>query len=354
MTNDKAKCITEQKRIAYLDNLRVMASFAVVMIHVSAQNWYSQDVSAFAWKVFNVYDSLSRWAVPIFVMISGALMLEKEYSLNKLYTNKILRLLTAYCFWCVVYALIDGGSARAVFLNIAKGKYHLWFIPLIMGLYISVPFIKKIVAERKIMEYFLAVAVIFSFLIPFTLKVLSDFGGSAAGEWMNALTDTYSDMYAAFDNGYIAYFVAGYYLNTVSMRRSNRIAIYILGALGTVLTIFLSLYISAETGKPVVDYYEYLNLNVFVQSVAVFVFFKYSRILSKTPGMLRSKLSEYSFCIYVVHLLVMERLDKVFNINTLTCNPVLSVPALTIVVFILTSVISALIKQIPVLKNYIA
>ena len=56
----------------------------------------------------------------------------------------------------------------------------------------------------------------------------------------------------------------------------------------------------------------------------------------------------------MVHLLVMEQLDKMFDINTLICNPVLSVPILTVAVFILASLISALIKQIPILKNYIA
>ena len=86
----------ERKRIAYLDSLRVVAILAVIMIHVAAQNWYSQDVNSAAWKAFNFYDSISRWSVPAFVMISGALMLDKDISIKKLYTQKIPRLLIAF------------------------------------------------------------------------------------------------------------------------------------------------------------------------------------------------------------------------------------------------------------------
>ena len=53
-------------RIHYLDCLRVVAIISVIIIHVSAQNWYTTDVSSFAWQFFNLTDSLVRWAVPLF------------------------------------------------------------------------------------------------------------------------------------------------------------------------------------------------------------------------------------------------------------------------------------------------
>lgn len=63
-------------RIYYLDCLRVVAIISVIIIYVSAQNWYTTDVSSFAWQFFNLTDSLVRWAVPLFVMISGVVVLE--------------------------------------------------------------------------------------------------------------------------------------------------------------------------------------------------------------------------------------------------------------------------------------
>ena len=68
----------EKSRVFYYDYLRIVAIFAVVIIHVSSQNWYVTDVNTIAWSAFNFYDSIARWGVPIFLMISGALILKKD------------------------------------------------------------------------------------------------------------------------------------------------------------------------------------------------------------------------------------------------------------------------------------
>lgn len=76
--------ITERKN--YLDVLRVIAIAAVIMIHVSASfvNFYNSSLD---FALGNIFDSISRLAVPIFLMISGALMLneEKEFNCKKGY-----------------------------------------------------------------------------------------------------------------------------------------------------------------------------------------------------------------------------------------------------------------------------
>ena len=54
------------KRKVYCDYLRLIATFAVVFIHVAASNWSNVDVNGIQWQVFNIYDSLVRWGVPNF------------------------------------------------------------------------------------------------------------------------------------------------------------------------------------------------------------------------------------------------------------------------------------------------
>ena len=65
-------------RILYFDFLRIFATLAVMVLHVAAQNWYGTSVPSFEWQTFNFFDSIVRWGVPIFVMISGALFLNKR------------------------------------------------------------------------------------------------------------------------------------------------------------------------------------------------------------------------------------------------------------------------------------
>lgn len=343
----------ERKRIAYLDHLRVVAIFAVIVIHVAAQNWYSQDVNTDAWKVFHFYDSISRWAVPVFVMISGALMLEKDISLKKLYTEKIPHFLIVFLFWSLIYALISGGSFKTVLINVIRGKSHLWFIYLIVGLYICIPIMKKIVEDQRIAVYFLAASLVLSFMIPFFLQIMMDFGGETSKTWAKALTDVYRDMNITITGGYAAYYVAGCYLNRTKISRPFRMAIYAMGILGTILTFFLTLHISIKQGAPVASYYEYLNLNIYMQSAAVFVWFKYNAPSAEKINVLAGKLGACSFGIYVVHLMVLEALEKRLGLSTVSFEPVLAVPVISAVVFVISSVISAVIRKIPLLKTYI-
>ena len=92
-------------RIAYLDLLRVLATLAVIYIHVNADGLLVMD-SQYDWYVAMVGGSLVRWAVPVFVMISGALYLnpQKSITTETVLKRKIPRLLLAYVAWWVIYA----------------------------------------------------------------------------------------------------------------------------------------------------------------------------------------------------------------------------------------------------------
>ena len=69
--------------VFYLDFLRVLSMFAVIILHVAAQNFEKVTIGSFAWNVFNITDSLVRWSVPILIMISGVFFLDKASELIK-------------------------------------------------------------------------------------------------------------------------------------------------------------------------------------------------------------------------------------------------------------------------------
>ena len=71
----------KQNYIEYFDLIRLFSSFGVILIHVSAQKWYSTFPGQYKWEVLNFYHSISRWSVPEFFMISGALFLNKSSSI---------------------------------------------------------------------------------------------------------------------------------------------------------------------------------------------------------------------------------------------------------------------------------
>lgn len=338
----------KKDRIIFLDILRILATIAVIFIHVAAQNWSDTDPTSYEWNVFNVYDSITRWAVPVFVMISGALFLDnsKKIDIKRLYKNNILRIITALVFWSCLYAIIEFILKKENFVelikNIINGHYHLWFLYMIVGLYIIVPILRKITENQRVTEYFLALSLIFTFIIPSLLEI-----------------PIFSDLVKIRDNigfyltlGYSSYFVLGYWLSQKKFQLKTKKIIYFFSVLGFIITILGSTIISKYKMQPFGLYNEFLP-NVLLESIGVFIFIKNFALKNKFKYENKIyKLSKYSFGIYLVHVLIIGILKKA-GINTLMINPIISVPVIAIIVFIISLIISMVMNNIPILKKYI-
>ena len=99
--------LLQNNRILYPDILRILSVFAVMMIHVSASGFYTNPVQSFTWQVVNFYECMVRWAVPVFVMVSGMFFLnpQKEITLSKLYRKNIFRIVMALITWAYFICL---------------------------------------------------------------------------------------------------------------------------------------------------------------------------------------------------------------------------------------------------------
>jgi surface polysaccharide O-acyltransferase-like enzyme len=129
-----------KERLLYADFLRIIATFAVMFLHIAANQWYSTDINSFEWQVFNIYDSLVRFCVPVFVMLSGMFFLEpgKQIPIKKIYTKYILRIVTAFILWSAAYVIfnnfimnkniINDKTVNSMLAQFLEGNYHLWFL----------------------------------------------------------------------------------------------------------------------------------------------------------------------------------------------------------------------------------
>lgn len=338
-----------RERIVYLDVLRVICSFFVIILHVASQNWSSTDVHSFAWDVFNFYESLTRFTVPVFVMISGSLFLNNriDIGIKKLYKKNVLRLMIVYLGWGFIYAAyLHIGSWNGIknfVIDVINGYYHMWFIPMLIGLYVLVPVLRKITADQKVMKYFIIISVFWGFMVPVALKfpIISKFDYF------------YNNMNMYFQLGYVLFFVLGSYLLE---RDFGRLTKYIVvgGILGVALTWIISKIMSVRAGSAV-GYYGNDTIPVLLSSIAVFVGVKHicsKRFITDKWKQRIYNCAAYSLGIYLVHPLWVLILKNA-GINTLICNPVLSVPMISIIVFILSTITIWIIKRIPVLKQLV-
>ena len=175
-----------KQRIVYFDYLRVVAAIAVVLAHVAGFYWSDFGGRSLNWNILNIYITMIRWTVPIFVMLSGSLFLSKELNIKQLYEKNILRMAVAYLAWSLFYTLVFPlynwifhqeplPSLGSVILDTLSGSYHMWFIPMIIGLYMCAPVIRKIVLDRKVAKYFLTLTLVFAFAIPQAIDLCRDF-----------------------------------------------------------------------------------------------------------------------------------------------------------------------------------
>lgn len=338
------------ERKTYLDYLRVLSSVFIVLIHVSAQNWSSTAPDSFEWQVFNFFDALSRWAVPSFIMISGALMLGRDIPVRQIYSKYVVRMAVAFIFWSTVYMLALGKEK----ITLITGHYHMWFVLMISGLYICLPLFERIVRDKKALRYYLIISFAAGITLPWLKQIANDFFGmTALARISNALYDNVKAMRLDFIIGCQFYFMLGYYLDTTELGKKQRCAIYILGLLGAMFTVIASSYISIKLGSAKENYYNVFSVNVFFVAVAVFTAFKYMRFPHERLNRLFIKLGKDSFGTYLVHILILNTVGQRFGINTLSFSPVISVLSITAVVCVVSYAISAIANRIPVLNKYI-
>ncbi len=94
----------------WLNDMRFLAAIAIIVVHIS-QPYFNQESTEYppSWWIANLYLSASMWGVPVFVMISGALLLspEREYpSLSDFYKRRLNRLFLPIFFWTLVYLVL--------------------------------------------------------------------------------------------------------------------------------------------------------------------------------------------------------------------------------------------------------
>ena len=347
----------------HLDYLRVFASVAIILLHIAAQNMNYVEVAGTEWNIYNFCNSASRWGVPVFVMVSGALFLPREIPTKTLYKKYILRMAIAYVVWSAFYAIVDpignmifkeGYSTSFVEIigNFISGAVHLWFLPLIIGLYMCIPLIKPLTKNDNLIKYFLVLSFVFCFIKTQSELVTAYLLKGNAQLIFENINILFKNFNVNITFGFAAYFILGFYLNKTDINKNHRLIIYILGVIGFMLTVLLNLLASKNAGNSTEAFYSATSVNVLLMSVAVFVWFKYNAKGTKKLNNIILKLSKYSFGAFLVHIFIIQVLNA-FSIQSTSFHPILSVPAITLFTIIVSYSISSILNKIPVIKKYI-
>lgn len=342
------------KRNMSFDHIRIFACFSVVLLHVSAWFWYNRPLLSADWIIADAYNVLTRAGVPLFVMISGALFLnpDKETDIGRLWKKHILRLFVIYLLWMTIYAIRtflqfpqEEQTIKAFVKLLLNGHYHLWFIPMLIGIYAMIPFLRAWTQNATISEFR------YFFLLFFLFQIVRTSLRSFI-ENPEALTFIDNFRWEQICN-YIGYFVLGYYLTYVGIsEKANRILWFSLPIcyLGNLLVSMLQ-NLHAVQAKS--EFFDSFGIFTFFIVIAIFQFFT-TRKAAATENRPSSKLvleiSKSTLGVYLMHLIIMESM----LLRPLYSLPViLAIPLITICTFAISLIAATILRKLPMIGSFL-
>ncbi len=325
--------IGKQTHIVWLDVVRTVAMLMVIGVHCIDPFYISPTLGAIPEYKFwaSVYGSLFRPSVPIFVMMTGLLLLPvREQSLGVFYKKRIFRVLFPFLIWSVLYNMfpwftgvlglpkeiigdffcyVQGNESQALSdalkdvamipFNFSFKENHMWYIYLLIGLYLYMPFFSAWVekAKRSTEQVFLGIWFI-SLFLPYMSAYISHYlYGEATWNQFGLF------YYFAGFNGYL---LLGHYLkqgNDWSIGKTLAICMTLF-AVGYAITYS---GFSAAAANPTATetdmelFFTFCSPNVAIMTIAVFLLLQKVRVHHPAVIRLLANVTKYGFGIYIVH-----------------------------------------------------
>ena len=323
----------KNQHIVWLDVVRFIAMFTVVCCHCTDPfNFYPGTAPNIGeiklWGA--IYGSVLRPCVPLFVMITGALLLPVRGDASTFYKKRIPRVFYPFLIWSVLYNLfpwITGllGLNPQIILdffpyageevmqqsfsvsleyilmipfNFSILAVHMWYIYLLIGLYLYLPVFSAWVekaSERAKLMFLLAWGV--TLLLPYYYQFVSNY------LWGTCSWNSFGMLYAFA--GFNGYLLLGHYLKNLEWSLKKTLAIGIpMFAAGYAVTFLGFRHITAlpeYTDEMLELFFTYCSLNVVMMTIPVFMLAKKVKVNSERMKKALANLTVCGFGIYMIH-----------------------------------------------------
>ena len=333
----------------------------VLMYHASTEPYNAQLLDStqyfVLWWSQTIYQSFVILGVPLFVMLSGVLLLQPSKTnepIRVFLKKRLSRIGLAFLFWSAIYFAWSYYvnhqtlTVNSVFQSLLNGGayFQFWFIYLIMGLYLITPILRIFVAHanRSLLRYLLILWFIAASLLPL----------------FHLITSFEVDKNLFLLSGWIGYFILGLYLMGTMPKTKTLKRLF---AAGVILTI-LGSWLMAYPFHSLDQYYFFaftLSANVILSSVALF-----SLLIKHPPNWpgnshprfsrLIHAISANTLPIFFLHIIVLEALNKGllgFRISLMDISPIVEIPIVAVVALFICLGLILVMKKIPVLNKLI-
>ncbi|MGD8118661.1 acyltransferase [Vibrio sp. TRT 29B02] len=290
-----------RERVHFFDLLRCVAAVAVIAIHVLAPYRYELGLIPFnQWATAVGVNSVTRWAVPVFILITGALMLSDKRPFDfKYYVKRRLgKVLLPFIVWSLFYAFLAGWSLNGFDSQQTQSLlenslthatyYHLGFFYYFIPLYFVIPFFQFVIRQYGESSLYAYVAI----WLGTTLLYLTGIDGV----WSNQMW-----LYSGYlPLGYLLY-------QRVPLSKEYVMIFAVLGAIALFVTGFMVITNSVVAEEYTVGrWLSYKTLNVVIAASMVFMLCRYfGEGLSSQANRVIGFISSHSLGIYILHPIVL-------------------------------------------------
>ncbi len=349
-------------RIFSLDLLRVFACYMVIQVHAGEYFYIGEGGAVLNgadahWV--NLYNSLFRAAVPLFIMITGYFILPVKDRMGTFFKKRFTRVLIPFIVWCVlyaVYAFLRGDTdIEGIFVNIVNIPVnygvqvgHLWYIYMLIGLYLFFPIISPWLnsASRSQIHFYLIIWAV-TLLLPYIHQIFPEVLGEC---FWNPTPMLY------YFTGFLGFAILGFYIKRFLAEKSKwdlPVGFFLL-IFGYAITYsFFGERLNTETWVWTLELsWGYGTINVAMMALGVFLVLKNIKY-NKDNGLrhLITSISNMSYGMYLVHIMVLNFMYSIYN--DIFDSAAIKIPLIAFCTFIISYIIIKLLSYLPKSKYLI-
>ena len=342
--------VKNANRYEQLDLVRAAACLMVVLIHSSADFFYAKDAG---WLAANVYDAMVRCAVPLFFMLSGALLMKKaaEEPAPEFITRRYARILPPFLVWGILGVSLSSPAGVMDFLAklfCANSYFHLWYLYLMVGLNLLLPVVAKWYAAASDQEKR------FYLLAWLAVCCISQANGIS-----KAFTGQKTDVVALYHLrefiGGTWYFVLGAYLfdnrEAAWFKRFGAAAWLVCFFACGLVTALATYLLSSAVNVHSEVFYPYRAPLVALSAGAFFAFALRTRCANWRIFPAIRLISACSLGIYCIHAFLLDYLPLDWVMSATGGCVWLAIPLKTVTVFIISAAASFILRKIPCVRT---
>lgn len=333
-----------KNRILWIDTLRIIAMFGVIIIHIASNTINTFGLIGLPKNIYETIVHSLYFVIPLFVMISGMLFLDKDISIKDLLKKYIKRIVLVIVVFGSIFSFIElFFNTRTLSLSfipqiitdLLTGNLwaHMWYLYMILGLYLITPLLRLWIknSSEKQQLYLLIILFVFSILVP----------------ELNSILKTNIAFTVPIASGYLFVYLLGHYLNKKEVTSRGKTVVYLLG-----LFSFFSIIFIHALNLPD-KFITYTSLFSILIASSVFLLFKNKTISeNRVVGNIIVNLGTASFGIYVLHQLFINIIYKLLKIELIMSYPYMGLIVYSLGLLLVTFITVYILNKIPFVKRF--